>query len=72
MCSGYWRAQNCKGKKAGADSADQLHGIIVASKQGLSMAGEALDEALAPSEVHVCSGGLHAFCCPSVSLPPSL
>lgn len=44
----------------------------MASKQGLSMAGEALDEALAPSEVHVCSGGLHAFRCPSVSLPPSL
>lgn len=44
----------------------------MASKQGLSMAGETLDEALAPLEVHVCSGGLHAFCCPSVSLPPSL
>lgn len=46
--------------------------VIVASKQGLSMAEETQDEAFPPQEVQACSGVLHAFCCPSACLCPLL
>lgn len=46
--------------------------IIVASKEGLSVAGDTQDEAFPPWEVQVCSGGLHAFRCSSACLCPLL
>lgn len=47
--------------------------IILASRRGLSVAGETQDGAFPPREVQACSGGLHAFRCSSrVSAPFSL